>query len=614
MFFHNKKIQAGKRDIYRLANLACYGKSNVMMVDRTRLLATGSVIEGKWILMESIAKGGMGEVYRAHQLNLKRDVAIKLISEKQLMDMEEYPHELENAFGRFQREVHVMAQVHHPNVLQIFDYGVVMVNDENDTMPAEYIVMEYIPGNTLRFTMSEEGFGDAANLLIDWLHRYFLPVLEGLQAVHAHGIVHRDIKPENILIDGDIPKIADFGLARSLKMRAVSDSWDVKGTWCYMAPEQFADFRKAGFEADIYALGKILFEAVAGKLEDGHIPFKSATLKSPRTRLLKDLGTIIEKATHEDKKRRYQQIQNLQRDIERVLKSTNMNEESGAAPSSPRGRAKLWRVVAVVLICLAGLAVDQWRGRSILPQEPAAREASRTAPVQNRDPSLLLHPSEPGQTSTDSGAMVKVDPGGGMKPFFARSGLVTFQQYVRFLNDKKGVRVVDGAAQYKDQIWIYLREDSFGKEQVAFRNGRFYLPDTQCAPRPVGRVTWLGAQAYARHFGCTLPSYYQWTALRQHPEVKSLIKTKGGRAGMEPEAALPKDTSPERVAVPFVEVDKEWLANPASPDSGDNPAEMLSDVIQWSSEDNQEPPSSLYPWEAFEDVGFRIIKGSDAVL
>ena len=595
-----------------MANLACYRKSDVMMVDRTRLLATGSVIEDKWILMESIAKGGMGEVYRAHQLNLKRDVAIKLISEKQLMDMEEYPNELENAFGRFQREVHVMAQVHHPNVLQIFDYGVVIVNDKNDTMPAEYIVMEYIPGNTLRFTMSEEGFGDAANLMIDWLRRYFLPVLEGMQAVHAHGIVHRDIKPENILIDGATPKIADFGLARSLKMRAVSDSWDVKGTWCYMAPEQFSDFRKAGFEADIYALGKILFEAVAGKLEDGHIPFKSASLRAPRTWLLQNLNTIIEKATHEDKKRRYQQIQHLQRDIERVLESTDMDEEPGAVPSSPRMRVKLRRIVAVILFCLAGVAVYQWWGKSISPQDPVTRETSRTPTVQNQDRLLLLYPPASVQTSTDGGAMVKVDPGGGMKPFYARSGLVTFQQYVRFLNDMNGVRVADGAAQYKDQIWIYLQEDSSGKDQIVFRNGRFYLPDTQCAPRPVVRVTWLGAQAYARHFGCKLPSYYQWTALRQHPEVKSLIKTKGIGAGSEPMAASPGNIDPERAGAPFVEVDKEWLADPASPDSGDNPAEILSDVVQWSAGDNQEPPSSLYPWEAFEDVGFRIIKGRDA--
>jgi serine/threonine protein kinase len=106
----------------------------------------------------------------------------------------------------------------------------------------EYIFMEYIPGNTLRFTMSEEGLDGEDELLADWLKRYFIPVLNGVEAIHAGGIVHRDLKPENVLMDDETPKNADFGLARSIKMRAVSNSWDVKGTWPYMAPEQFSDF------------------------------------------------------------------------------------------------------------------------------------------------------------------------------------------------------------------------------------------------------------------------------------------------------------------------------------------------------------------------------------
>lgn len=79
--------------------------------------STGTVIDGKWVLIERIGKGGMGDVYRAHQLNLKRDVAIKLISDQFLQDMEDNPEEAATAIGRFQREVQAMAQVRHPNVL-----------------------------------------------------------------------------------------------------------------------------------------------------------------------------------------------------------------------------------------------------------------------------------------------------------------------------------------------------------------------------------------------------------------------------------------------------------------------------------------------------------------
>jgi eukaryotic-like serine/threonine-protein kinase len=215
-------------------------------------LNAGSVIDGKWILIEQIGKGGMGVVYRAHQLNLNRDVAIKIICSSILDDVESDSVQRAATLQRFKREVQTMAQVRHPYILQIFDYGTTFASEGGRTDTFDYIAMEYVPGNTFRFTMSEQGFDTETKLLVDWLRCYFMPVLEGVEAVHAHGIVHRDLKPENILMDGDTIKIADFGLARSIQMCAVSNSWDVKGTWAYMAPEQFENFRKAGPEADVY--------------------------------------------------------------------------------------------------------------------------------------------------------------------------------------------------------------------------------------------------------------------------------------------------------------------------------------------------------------------------
>ncbi len=285
------------------------------------LFDTGGVIDNKWVLIERIGKGGMGEVFRAHQLNLNRDVAIKVISEDILQDSEENPEEVGNAVKRLQREVQTMAQVRHPNVLQIYDYGSVNVRRKDSTEQVQYIAMEYVPGDTFRYTMSEEGFDEETELLVDWLEHYFLPVLDGLEAIHANGIVHRDIKPENILMDGDTPKIADFGLARSPKLKAVSNSWDVKGTMPYMAPEQFSDFRKAGFAADIYSLGKILYEAVSGKLNSKMVPFKSVALKDPETIFLKAMDTLIRKATDESHRQRYQTVSDLRSAILEALKS-----------------------------------------------------------------------------------------------------------------------------------------------------------------------------------------------------------------------------------------------------------------------------------------------------
>ncbi|MGA9262343.1 MAG: serine/threonine-protein kinase [Desulfobacterales bacterium] len=255
--------------------------------DLNPLFKTGSMIDEKWVLIERIGKGGMGEVYRAHQLNLNRDVAIKIISEELLESFKDNSEEKAAVLDRLHREVQTMAQVRHTNILQIYDFGTLQTRKGNKVVPVQYIVMEYIPGNTLRFTMSEEGFADEPDLLRDWLTTYYLPVLDGVAAIHQSGIVHRDIKPENVFMDGEIPKIADFGLARSVRMRAISNSWDVKGTMNYMAPEQFMDFRKVGPQADIYALGKILFEAVEGKIGSKTIPLKNVKLTETVHPLLK---------------------------------------------------------------------------------------------------------------------------------------------------------------------------------------------------------------------------------------------------------------------------------------------------------------------------------------
>ena len=124
------------------------------------LFDTGSVIDNKWVLIERIGKGGMGEVYRAHQLNLKRDVAFKVISEEILKDFEDNPDEVASAMKRFRTEVQTMAQVRHPNVLQIYDYGSVNVQQQGASKQVQYISMEFVPGNTFRYTLSEEGFDD----------------------------------------------------------------------------------------------------------------------------------------------------------------------------------------------------------------------------------------------------------------------------------------------------------------------------------------------------------------------------------------------------------------------------------------------------------------------
>jgi eukaryotic-like serine/threonine-protein kinase len=336
-------------------------RSNTVMnqPDLHPLFQTGSIIDDKWVLIERIGKGGMGEVFRAHQLNLDRDVAIKIISEELMQSFEDNPEEKAAAFERLQREVKTMAQVRHPNVLQIFDYGTSQARRADQAMAVQYIAMEYVPGNTLRFTMSEEGFADEPDFLRAWLTKYFLPVLEGVAAIHQSGIVHRDIKPENVLMDGEIPKIADFGLARSVRMRAISNSWDVKGTMNYMAPEQFMDFRKVGPQADIYALGKILYEAVEGKIGPKTVPLKAAKLKETANPLLKRIDTIVQKATSEDLSQRFQTIAEL-----RLALTDTLNQFPGisaeAARQGKRTKVQAWTRIGIVAALIGLLAMTLW--------------------------------------------------------------------------------------------------------------------------------------------------------------------------------------------------------------------------------------------------------------
>ena len=223
-------------------------------------LNVGDVLNTKWVILEFIDKGGMGEVYRAHQTNLNRDVAIKVISREWLESIDESDEEAETLVQRFRREVQSMAQISHPNVLQVYDYDSITIKKCNVDTPVEYIAMEYIPGGSLRATMSEEGFFPEEAPIRSWIKSYFMPVLAGVKALHDIGIVHRDLKPENILMDHDTPKICDFGLVRSSRLKPVTQSMDIKGSPHYMSPEHFFDFKRADQKADVYSLGKILFE------------------------------------------------------------------------------------------------------------------------------------------------------------------------------------------------------------------------------------------------------------------------------------------------------------------------------------------------------------------
>lgn len=204
---------------------------------------TGSrLIGGRYVLLDVVGTGGMATVWRARDEVLGRDVAVKVLGPQFAADA---------AFrARFQREARHVAGLSHPRLVTVFDCGV------HGTTP--YIVMELVTGKTLRQVLDEVGAippHDAVGIAA--------AVCEGLAAAHGAGLVHRDIKPANILLSGPEVKVLDFGIARLDGIAGGTGTQAVLGTAAYLSPEQ-ASGRPAGPQADLYALGCVLFEMLTG--------------------------------------------------------------------------------------------------------------------------------------------------------------------------------------------------------------------------------------------------------------------------------------------------------------------------------------------------------------
>ncbi len=202
-------------------------------------MQTGTLLAQRYRIEEKLGEGGMGVVYKAHDTALDRLVAIKALS----------PHLIgDEGLRRLLREAQSAAKLTHPNIVAIHD-----VLDYGD---ARLIVMEYVPGRTLRELMPIP-YTEAVEVASQ--------VCLALDYAHAHGIVHRDIKPENIIItDSGTAKVMDFGLARSEGRSRMTQTGMIVGTVAYMAPEQALSGTVDG-RSDLYSLGAVLYEAITGK-------------------------------------------------------------------------------------------------------------------------------------------------------------------------------------------------------------------------------------------------------------------------------------------------------------------------------------------------------------
>ncbi len=266
---------------------------------------------GQYVLKEKLGAGGMGEVYRAEHVLLRRPCALKLIRPERAGD----PMNLR----RFEREVHVTATLTHPNTVQIFDYG----HTADGTF---YYVMEYLPGKNL-----EELVKDGGPLPPERVVHLLRQVCGALREAHAAGLIHRDIKPSNIIVCerggvGDVAKLLDFGIVDAPDAGhggELTAQGQLLGTPLYMSAEQAAGVGELDARSDLYSLGATAYFLLTGKQ-----PFDRATnnliiaahLRDPvtpphlvRTEVPPDLSTLIMRCLEKDPAQRFQDTISLEK-------------------------------------------------------------------------------------------------------------------------------------------------------------------------------------------------------------------------------------------------------------------------------------------------------------
>jgi eukaryotic-like serine/threonine-protein kinase len=350
-------------------------------------LDTGTKL-GAYEIVESIGAGGMGEVYRARDDRLRRDVAVKVLPAHLSTDAD--------YLARFEREAQAVAQLSHPNILSIHDFG----QDHGVT----YAVTELLEGATLRRRL------DAGTLPWRDAVAIGVAVADGLAAAHAKGIVHRDLKPENLFLSRDgRPKILDFGIARWAEpaspdedTRALSDGQPTRpgtvlGTMGYMSPEQVRG-HLADHRSDLFSLGATLYEMLGGRRAftgPTQADTMSAILKEDPAPLPANLGipasldAILRRCLRKSPDERFQSARELRAALQSVLEEQQQTAATSPRPARRRIVVSAAAVAALILAVLAVWSLQRAGNAKVARQQllPEIERLAAEIPWTNEGPS-----------------------------------------------------------------------------------------------------------------------------------------------------------------------------------------------------------------------------------
>jgi len=314
----------------------------------------GETIAGRYEVEELVGHGGMSSVYKARDALLERHVALKILHEQYSND--------EDFVERFKREARSVAQLQHPNIVTVIDRG------EEDGR--QFIVFEYVEGENLKEHVVRKGRLDVREAL-----EIADEVARGLAFAHGQGLIHRDVKPQNVLLNGDgRAKVTDFGIARTLDVDGMTQTGTILGTSNYIAPEQ-ASGQPVDAHSDVYALGAVLYELLAGEVPFPGESFVAVAMKhmhEPAPNLLdvrRDVplrvAAAVDRALEKDPEQRFPTMDAFAAELEACLAELDQEpdgDKTMVIPSARRAahrrkQVSRWPIVIGLLAALAIAAI-----------------------------------------------------------------------------------------------------------------------------------------------------------------------------------------------------------------------------------------------------------------